>query len=450
MKKTDTLFIGLMLFSMFFGAGNLIFPPLLGAQSGTSFWLAMAGFIVTGVGLPLAVLFAMSLVKNGAQEMTSRVHPIFATVFVTVVYLCIGPFLAIPRNANVAFEMGVAPLLKDGSNMTAALLIFSIVFFALVFVVGLNPDKMEKYMGRFITPVLLIAMVVLCGVAMLRLTGTAQAPEAAYKTGAFTKGFLEGYNTMDALAALAFGIVILAAIRKKGVSSEKQMRASILKSSLVAGVLLGLVYVFVGLIGLKMPGAGNMENGTEILAAVANQLFGSAGTLLLGLIFTLACFTTVVGLTTACGHYFSQLIPKASYKMVVGIVALVGLTLSNLGLNQILKVSVPFLVTAYPLTIMLVLLTFFNRYFRKPRKVYATTIVLTGVFAVMSGLSAAGLDLGALQVLQHKMPLSTYGLEWVVPALVGVLAGFVWDRLSSKPVKEQKLDAQEALHSQAL
>lgn len=440
MKKLDTLFIGFMLFSMFFGAGNLIFPPVLGAGSGTNFWLAIAGFIVTGVGLPFIVLFAISLVKGGIQTIGNRVHPVFSTVFMVTIYLCIGPFLAIPRNANVAFEMGVAPFFKSSYNSTLLLLLFTFLFFTLAYMISLNPAKMEKYMGRWITPTLLVAMVVLCAVGFVKLDAPFQSPSAQYESGAFFTGFLEGYNTMDALAALAFGIVILSAIQKRGVNDSNRLRSYTLKASFIAGLLLSLVYVSLGLIGAKMTGAGSYENGTDMLSAAGNLLLGQSGTMLLGLIFTLACFTTVVGLTTACGHYFSELIPKANYKTVVLVVTVVGFTLSNLGLNQILKVSVPFLVTAYPLTIVLITLTFFNRYFKNPKMVYGSAMLFTGVFAVISGLNAAGLDLGPLQILKEMLPLSSIGLEWILPSLAGTGIGLILSNLNRKDTAVEKLE----------
>ncbi len=170
---------------------------------------------------------------------------------------------------------------------------------------------------------------------------------------------------------------------------------------------------------------GTFENGTQILASASTLLLGKSGTALLGFIFTLACFNTVVGLTTACGQYFSNLIPRMSYKTVVIVVTLVGFTLANLGLNQILKVSVPFLVTAYPLTIVLITLTFFNRFFKHSRVVYSSAMLFTGVFAVLGGLAATGMNLGFLKTVRESLPLASVGLEWIVPALVGTAIGMI-------------------------
>jgi branched-chain amino acid:cation transporter, LIVCS family len=440
MKKFDTLVIGLMLFSMFFGAGNLIFPPVLGAQAGTSYWLAIGGFILTGVGLPFAVLLAVSLVKDGAEEIGNRVHPWFSTIFMVIVYLSIGPFLAIPRNATVAYEMGVKPFLGSSFNSSFVLLVFSAVFFALVFVVSLNPSKMEQYMGRWITPVLLVAMVTLCTIGLINMDGSLQTPAEQYQANAFSTGFIEGYNTMDALAALAFGIVILSAIKQRGITDKKQLTKYTLKAALVAGVLLSLVYVSLGLIGGKMVATGSYASGTDLLTAVSTLLLGSSGKALLGVIFTLACFTTVVGLTVACGQYFSKLLPKVSYQTVALIVTLIGFTLSNMGLAQILKVSVPFLVTAYPLTIVLTVLTFFSRYYKNIRKVYGSAMLFTGVFAVNSGLTTAGVNLGLLQAIAKALPFASVGLEWIIPALVGTAIGLLLGTFEKKSVQSQLVE----------
>lgn len=440
MKKLDTLFIGFMLFSMFFGAGNLIFPPVLGALSGTSYWMAMTGFIVTSVGLPLLVLIAVSLVKDGAKTIVNRVHPLFGSIFMVIIYLSIGPFLAIPRNANVAYEMGLKPFLNPDWHPSIMLLIFSVIFFSLVYVISLNPSKMEKYMGRFITPVLLLSMVILCTVGFMNLDTPLSSPSVQYENGAFSTGFIEGYNTMDALASLAFGIVILTAVRKKGVTDSRKLTSYTVKAGIIAGTLLALIYISLGLIGGQMAAKGTFETGTDILTATSTLLFGQSGKILLGLIFTLACFTTVVGLTTACGQYFSSLIPKASYKLVVMIVTLIGFTLSNLGLAEILKFSVPFLVTAYPITIVLVTLTFFNRFFKNTKKVYGSAVLFTGVFAVMGGLSSYGLDLGPLQAIREFLPFSSYGLEWIIPAIIGTGLGIALGGLSRQSEVSPKVE----------
>ncbi|MGJ7911781.1 branched-chain amino acid transport system II carrier protein [Neobacillus sp. LXY-1] len=430
MKKRDTLFVGLMLFSMFFGAGNLIFPPFLGMGAGTSFWPAIIGFIVTAVGLPLLVLTAISLVKDGVNTLGSRVHPWFGTVFTIIVYLSIGPFFGIPRNANVAFEMGLKPFLGNVSVSNSMLLLgFTTVFFLLVYLLSLNPSKVVDYMGRFITPTLLLSIVVLCAAGFLKLGKPLQAPTENYQTASLFKGFIDGYSTMDALAALAFGIVILTTLKQKGITDKKQLTSFTVKTGLVAGAALALVYVAIGLLGAKMAGYGTFDNGTALLSSAATLILGNAGKVLLGVIFTLACFTTCVGLTIACGEYFSEIFPQASYRVVVTLVTVVSFLIANLGLNQIITISVPFLVMAYPLTIVLITLAFLHRFFGGAQKVYAGAMLLTGLVSLYDGLKMFGLKWSVLESVMSHLPLASVGLGWVVPAIVGGLIGLIFEKL---------------------
>ncbi|MEH7437785.1 branched-chain amino acid transport system II carrier protein [Neobacillus drentensis] len=430
MKKKDTLFVGLMLFSMFFGAGNLIFPPFLGMGSGTSFWPAILGFIITAVGLPLLVLTAIALVKDGVNTLGSRVHPWFGPIFTVVVYLSIGPFFGVPRNANVAFEMGFKPFLGHVSVSQSMLLLgFTAVFFLLIYLLSLNPSKVVDYMGRFITPTLLLSIVVLCVTGFLKLDQPLQAPVENYQSASLFKGFIDGYSTMDALAALAFGIVVLTTLKQKGVSSKKELTSYTVKAGLVAGTALALVYVAIGLLGAKMAGYGTFDNGTAILSSASTLLLGNSGKVLLGVIFTLACFTTCVGLTIACGQYFSKVAPKLSYRLVVTLVTVASFLIANLGLNQIITISVPFLVMAYPLTIVLVTLAFFHRFFGGSQKVYALSMLFTGLVSLYDGLKMFGVKMSFLEAFMSSLPFASVGLSWVIPALVGALAGMVWEKV---------------------
>jgi branched-chain amino acid:cation transporter, LIVCS family len=445
MKKRDTFFVGLMLFSMFFGAGNLIFPPFLGMGAGTSFWPAIVGFIITAVGLPLLVITAIARVKDGANTLGNRVHPWFGAIFTVIVYLSIGPFFGVPRNANVAFEMGFKPFLGNVSLSQQVLLLgFTAVFFLLVYLLSLNPSKMVDYMGRFITPALLLSIVVLCVTGFVKLNKPLQAPSENYQTASLFKGFIDGYSTMDALAALAFGIVILTTFKQKGVSDKKLVTSYTIKAGLVAGAALALVYVAIGFLGAKMAPYGSFDNGTSLLSTASTIVLGNGGKLLLGFIFTLACFTTCVGLTIACGEYFSKIVPKVSYRIVVTIVTIASFLIANLGLNQIIAISVPFLVMAYPLTIVLVTLSFFHRYIRGSQKVYAGAMLLTGIVSLSDGLKMFGVKWGLVESFMDSLPLASVSLGWVVPAVVGGLVGLVLDKLVGKKASSEVKQKQAA------
>ncbi|MGG5252295.1 branched-chain amino acid transport system II carrier protein [Neobacillus sp. SM06] len=437
MKKKETLFVGLMLFSMFFGAGNLIFPPFLGMGAGTAFWPAIIGFILTAVGLPLLVLIAIALVKDGVNTLGSRVHPWFGLIFTIVVYLSIGPFFGIPRNANVAFEMGFKPFFGAASSSTTLFLFgFTAVFFLLVYLLSLNPSKVVDYMGRLITPTLLLSIVVLSVTGFVKLNQPFKAPTENYQSASLVKGFIDGYSTMDALAALAFGIVVLTTLKQKGIKEKNQLTAYTVKAGLIAGTALALVYVAIGLLGAKMSPYGTYANGSELLSAASTMLLGTGGKILLGFIFTLATFTTCVGLTIACGQYFAKIAPKVSYKFVVTMITVVSFLIANLGLNQIINISVPFLVMAYPLTIVLVTSSFFHRFYRGSSKVYAGAMLLTGLVSLNDGLKMFGLKLQAVQPLMDALPFASVGLGWVVPALVGGVAGLALDWLRKQPAAE--------------
>ncbi|WP_071460672.1 branched-chain amino acid transport system II carrier protein [Bacillus massilinigeriensis] len=427
-RKKDTLFIGLMLFALFFGAGNLIFPPFLGIMAGDNFWPAIIGFVLTGVGLPLITVVAIAGVKDGVQEMGQRVHPVFAIVFTVMVYLAIGPFFGIPRGANVAYEMSLKPLLGQ-SDGPLYLWAFSFVFFALVFWVCLNPSKLVDRIGTVLTPIMLIAIALLVIVSLFKLgSGTGEIAEK-FASSPVTTGFLEGYLTMDTIAALAFGIIVITAIKQKQVTDRKIITRLTLKAGLIAGLGLTLVYVSLGLLGTKMAGAGTFENGGQLLTVAAKTVFGYPGMILLGIIVTLACFTTCVGLVSATAQYFATIMPKVPYKTFTTIVTLVSFLFANLGLTQIISISVPVLVTIYPVTIVLIVLSLLHPLFGGGRSVYVGAIFLALLISIADGLKAMGIRIHELESLLGNLPLYAEGMGWLVPALIGAIVGFVADKL---------------------
>ena len=295
--------------------------------------------------------------KNGIKEIGSRVHPLFAVVFSAAVYLSIGPFFGIPRSANVAFEMSLKPFVADTGLHSAILLAFTLVFFALVYWVCLNPSKMVERIGSILTPVLLGAIVLLVFGSIFKLDGSFGAVSDKYAGSPFATGFLEGYLTMDTIAALAFGIIVVGAVQQKKALERKQVVRETIKAGVVAGLGLTFVYVTVGLLGAKMASVGTYENGGAILTDAAKLMFGTSGMLLLGLVVTLACFTTAVGLVAATSQFFAEMMPRFSYKTFTLVITAISLLIANMGLNQIISISVPVLIVLYPITIVLVVLS---------------------------------------------------------------------------------------------
>ncbi|MFD3156909.1 branched-chain amino acid transport system II carrier protein [Haloimpatiens sp. FM7330] len=432
LSKKDLLLVGLMLFSLFFGAGNLIFPPFLGQSAGTKVWVAMATFFITAVGFP--ILGVISVAKSGGlAKLAKRVNPVFAGIFTVLIYLSIGPCLGIPRAGSLPFEMVVAPYLPQGISKTLAMLLFTFIFFSIAYWLSLSPTKLVDRMGKVLTPSLLILILVMFIGSLFKPLGSYGAASGEYMTSPLVKGFLEGYLTMDTIAALNFGIVIALAIKSKGVKDEKVVVSTTIKAGIIAGSLLILIYSMLAHLGSTCGGRfGSTANGAQTLTNVTTYIFGKPGAVLLAVIFTLACLTTSVGLITSCSQYFTTLTDKMSYKSWVRILALSSMILANMGLTKILAISVPVLNAIYPMAIMLIVLAMLDNLFKESSIVYSLTILFTGVVSIVDSLGQVGIKLGFVTNLCSELPLYAEGLGWVAPAVFGMLLG-----ISVKIIKEK-------------
>lgn len=421
------IIIGLMLFALFFGAGNLIFPPMLGQLAGTNLWTANAGFLVTGVGLPLLGITAFVFSgKNDLQSLAGRVHPLFGMVFTVVLYLAIGPFFAIPRSGSVSFEIGVKPFLSDHPGQIP-LIIFTVIFFTIACLLSLNPAKIVDVVGKVLTPIKLTFIGILVIVAIFNPIGPFQSPSKEYATHAFFKGFQEGYLTLDALVAFVFGIIIVKAIKEKGTTDKKQVLAVCVKAALIAATLLAFLYSALAYMGASsVEKLGHFENGAEVLANVSEYYFGSYGAVLLGLMITVACLTTSVGLITACASFFHQLFPKFSYRNFAIVLSVFSALVANLGLTQLINVSLPVLMTMYPIAIVLMFLTFLHSTFNGRSEVYQGSLILTFIVSLFDGLNAGGINIDVVHnFFTHVLPFYSIGLGWILPAIIGGLGGYM-------------------------
>jgi branched-chain amino acid:cation transporter, LIVCS family len=428
--------IGTMLFGMFFGAGNLIFPIQMGQLAGTNFWPALIGFLTTAIGLPFIGILAFGLSgSSGLRDLASRVHPLFGVVFAVALYLTIGPFFAIPRTATVPFVVGFEPYINPAQG-SFYLMLFSFVFFAIVYYFSLNPAKIIDYIGKYLTPAFLVFLFLLIIIAIVKPMGSFDQPTGDYSSLAFITGFKEGYNTMDALASLAFGIVVIQAIKGQGITDSKEIAKATWKSGIFAMVLMMLIYGLITYMGASSVSAiGSYDNGGLIFAAVAQHYFGSFGSILLAIIIVLACLKTSIGLITACSEFFHHLLPKVSYKWFVLILCLMSFTIANFGLNNIIQYAVPVLMLLYPLAIVLILLTLCSSLFGHKQSVYATAMFFTfcvsffdGYSALVDSLPAASLSLfeSIKMFYMDYLPLSDIGLGWILPALVGAVISYLW------------------------
>ncbi|MBO0962249.1 branched-chain amino acid transport system II carrier protein [Neobacillus sp. MM2021_6] len=423
--------IGVMLFALFFGAGNLIFPAGLGQVAGTNIWMAIGGFLITGIGLPFLGILAMGFSgSKNLQELAGRVHPVYGIIFTSLLYLTIGPFFAAPRTGAVAYDIGIAPVVGERFGH-AGLIIFTCVFFIVTLWFSLNPAKIVDNVGKILSPGIIILLLVLLVMVVVKPVGSIGVPQESYVNGAFMKGLMEGYNTMDALASLVFGIIVINAIRSMGITSTRGILTASAKSGIVAIVFLGIIYVGIAYLGATSTEAfGLFDTGGPVLGKAASYYFGSVGTVMLSIVIILACLTTSIGLMTACGEYFHTIFPKVSYKVWVVFFSLVSFAVANFGLSNIIHFSIPVLMLLYPLAIALMLLTFLSKIFHHSRIVYASAITVTFMISVIDGFKTFCdlLEIGYFGWLQSIisfyekiLPLYNDGLGWLLPVFIAIL-----------------------------
>ena len=423
--------VGVMLFALFFGAGNLIFPASLGQNAGENLWPAAIGFLITGVGLPLLGIIAMSFSgSRNLQELAARVHPLYGVFFTSLLYLTIGPFFASPRTGTVAFEIGISSFVSESSQQLA-LFIFTLLFFLVVLFFSLKPGQLVDTIGKMLAPGLVSLIAILLVTAFVNPMGEFQSPQESYSDGAFLTGFLEGYNTMDALSSLVFGIIVINAIYAMGVTSKKDILRTTIKAGSIAILLLGTMYVGIAYLGaISTQVLPIFDNGGPVLSGAASHYYGTFGSVLLGIAIILACLTTAIGLTVANAQYFHSLMPKFSYKTYVIFFVTITFAIANFGLTNIITYSVPILMFLYPLAIVLILLTFLSPLFKHAQLVYITTISVTFVIGFFDGLKSLAESLGIdyfawmqpiITLFEKWLPLYGQGLGWLVPAAISIV-----------------------------
>ncbi|KUP05420.1 branched-chain amino acid transporter [Bacillus coahuilensis m2-6] len=426
-SNNETMVIGLMLFALFLGAGNMIFPPALGQLAGENIFPAVMGFLITGVGLPFLGIVAIALSVNDIQSISRKVHPLFGLISPIILYLTIGPFFGIPRTATVAYEIGFTPFISD-VNENLSLLLYTVIFFSISFWLALNPTKLVDRIGKFLTPVLLLILASLGISAWMKPMGSLQPPQGDYRSGAFMKGFLEGYLTLDTLGALVFGIVVISSITDRGASTRGEIMKVCLKSGMIASIGLMLVYGTLAYIGAtSVESIGYLDNGGAILAASADTLLGYTGIVALAVAITFACLTTSVGLISASGNFLSKAIPGLYYKTTILILTLFSTAIANVGLAQLISISIPLLFAIYPIAIVLILLSFVDYSMGISPKVYQWSLGVTAIIGIIDGLKAANVPLGIVETILSYIPLYTIGLGWFIPAIVFALIGYAWN-----------------------
>ena len=418
---------GLMLFALFFGAGNLIFPPLLGAASGGSFIPVMAGFIATGVLMPLITVVAVSTSGEGILGLARRVGPRFGLVMPLAVYLAIGPLYAIARVTTVAYELATRPVLELWGlpDSRPALLVHVTVFMAIAFGIARSPSRLADRVGRWLTPALLA---LLCGVTVLMAPGVEREAIEPYAGAPLTTGLTQGYLTMDVLAASVFGIVVITSLRERGLTSPKRLVRGTILSGGIAAALLGLVYVGLAVLGTHTRGeiTPDTKDGTELLRNAASSTLGTSGVVIFAAIVILACLTTAVGLLASWAGYAYTAWPAVSFNRQLAACAIVSFTLANLGLSAILKIAGPLLNLLYPFAIALVAVTLVDALAPgRLRAAYQWCVITAGIFGSVSAITAAGWD-GPSRLLA-RTGLWSDSTGWILPAFIALGIGIVLD-----------------------
>ena len=425
LKKGKLLLVSFMLFSLFFGAGNLIFPPFLGQNAGEQMPLALLGFLITAVVLPVMGVVVVAK-YNGLDRLAGKVSPKFAMVFTVLIYVSIGPGLGIPRAASVPFEMAIAPYLPEGASFSMFMLLYSLVFFLIAGWLALTPNKLVDRIGKVLTPSLLTLLTLLFVSFLFAGETKVAPPQPAYQSGALVTGFLEGYNTMDAIAALNFGLVIATTLRTLQVKEKKDVMRYTIRAGGIAGTILSLIYGMLSFMGMQSSAVYELQdNGAWTLRCIVHQIFGEPGAVLLAVIFTLACLTTCVGLITSISQYFATLLPKVSYrKLALGITAF-SFLVCNQGLNTILSISVPVLNAVYPVAIVLIVMGLAGKYLEGNTLVFPLTAAAVAVVSVVYALEQLKVPLEVVSDMFHLLPFYSYGMGWVTVAVAAVLVSLL-------------------------
>lgn len=409
--------VGFALFSMFFGAGNVVFPPYLGMQSGTQWVSGFLFYFIADIGLAMMALFAI-LRNNGPNGITGHIGRIPSAVLMSAIILCIGPMLAIPRTAATTYEMAIAPLTSAVSPV-----VFSVLFFAVILLLSVKESAVVDIVGKVLTPLLLLGLLVLIVKGVITPLGTITSSPTV--DGVAATGIRAGYQTMDVLAAMAFGIIVLKSAQEKGYEDDKSRTKMISGAALLAGVLLLLVYLGLTYLGATVADRFNIHiTRAELVIHIVEMLLGKAGLVIFGIVVALACMTTAVALVSSSASFFAKLCRgKVKYSVFVIIICVFSAVVSNLGLDRIVAIASPVLDVVYPPTLVLIVLSLFGN--RVHDCVHRSAVVGALLTSLLTTASNYGLSLPFLQ----KLPLASLGLGWVVPAAVFGLVAFVVERI---------------------
>lgn len=416
-KNKDILIIGFALFSMFFGAGNLIFPPYIGISSGSSWLISFLGFILADVGIILLSIIAIS--KAGSlQNVIGRAGKKFGITLEFLMMLCLGPILVIPRTGATTFEMSILPLAKNFNPV-----LFSVIFFSITLLLTIKPTKVMDIIGKFLTPILLLSLAFLIVNGIVSPIGNL---EDVNSSDLFITGVTQGYQTMDALGIGGIVALIMTSLVSKGYTDKNENISLAIKSALIACV--GLTVVYGGLTFLGATASSLYDTNisqTALLINITHQLLGSTGTIMLAVVVGFACLTTSIGLTSVTGKFFEDFTnKKLKYEHIVIFICVFSAIVSNFGVDKIIQIAIPILSLIYPVTIVLVVMNIFKKIIPNDMTLkgaaYATLLI-----SLLNVIDSLGLSIQFV----HKIPLASLGFNWILPAIIG---GIVFSFIPTK------------------
>ncbi|KGJ50573.1 branched-chain amino acid transport system II carrier protein [Paraclostridium dentum] len=416
-KNKDILIIGFALFSMFFGAGNLIFPPYIGISSGSSWLISFLGFILADVGIILLSIIAIS--KAGSlQNVIGRAGNKFGITLEFLMMLCLGPILVIPRTGATTFEMSILPLAKNFNPI-----LFSVIFFSITLLLTIKPTKVMDIIGKFLTPILLLSLAFLIVKGIVSPIGNL---EDVNSSDLFITGVTQGYQTMDALGIGGIVALIMTSLVSKGYTDKNENISLAIKSALIACV--GLTVVYGGLTFLGATASSLYDTNisqTALLINITHQLLGSTGTIMLAVVVGFACLTTSIGLTSVTGKFFEDFTnKKLKYEHIVIFICVFSAIVSNFGVDKIIQIAIPILSLIYPVTIVLVVMNIF-------KKIIPNDMTLKGaaystlLISLLNIIDSLGLSIQFV----HQIPLASLGFNWILPAIIG---GIVFSLIPAK------------------
>lgn len=437
MKRSskDFIVIGFALFAMFFGAGNLIFPPFLGKTMGSNFPIAILGFIITGVGLPLMGIIACAKSGGNFENMAGRVGKYFSIIATTMLILALGPMLAIPRTAATTFELSVKPLFPSVNPLVSMF-----VYFAINLVFVLKPSSIIDTIGKYLTPILLIMLSTVVIKGIVSPMGPLVHVDAS---NVFSSSLLEGYQTMDAMSSVIFASIVVASVVAKGYKKKEEILSVTIKAGLVAIAGLGFIYgglMYLGSQTTTLLPADIMK--TELVLEIATRTLGYFGSVAIGISVGVACLTTSIGLTATGAEFFAKITKnKLSYKLNAFIISGVSIAIGTLGVDEIVKYAFPILKILYPIVIVLILITLMGNLV-KDNRVVKFSVYTTLIVSVIDTINSLGVGTGILQPILDFIPLSSIGFSWVIPTAVALILAsmFVGMRNSNKTNKESNTD----------